>query len=696
MEKRILNCFIVAFLFILITPSIINYSGEQQNSHFLGDSMFAAAATTAPQLLWNTTIKSSSTTDNAAFQPLTITQDGGYAVAGTMIAYDSGEIYSQKICVLKTDSFGNKDWYYYYDTGEARAAANSIIQTSDGGYAIVGYRATGVDDDNSTFSKGYSLPQYSGVDVVFIKTDSTGAYEWIKYYDYNGNDAGYSIMQTSDGGYAIVGFTQPSEEKENVLLIKTDSSGNEVWKNDYGFSEGNDCGKSIIQETDGNYTIIGYAQDPETNHYCFLLLNIDSENHLQWNELYGTEIADSFGQSIVKSDDNNYVLAGYSNSTPGIGKNDIALVKTNSSRGVEWNKALGTTSDDYAFGLIKTSDGYATMGYTKMDTGKYNSLAAKVSFNGDLQWIKIFDEDENLVVYGIVQLNDGSYVIAGHIESGTIVSGSPPNDRTYLDNNLWLAKISSETVNPTPTPTPSPTPTTSPTPVITPIPTPLPTPTASPTPVVTPIPTPTSSPTTFPTTNPTSNPTKQPTAVQNPTPTPKSSPTATPKATENVTRLTIYDKTGKVVEFILSGNVTSSQLDDINLEKNQTTTQTIFKFSLTGKSGTVGFANFTISKDQIPYGTRPTIFIDDEIATSQGYSQDSNNYYMWLTTPFSTHQVAVVFSAESTETTSTEIPLWIVAVPIAIVIAIVSLIIFMKNNNRNQALKSPPPPPSTE
>jgi len=49
----------------------------------------------------------------------------------------------------------------------------------------------------------------------------------------------------------------------------------------------------------------------------------------------------------------------------------------------------------------------------------------------------------------------------------------------------------------------------------------------------------------------------------------------------------------------------------------------------------------------VPYGTTPTVYIDNQPAQNQGYTQDSNNYYVWYTTHFSTHEVSIVFNATS-------------------------------------------------
>jgi hypothetical protein len=102
-----------------------------------------------------------------------------------------------------------------------------------------------------------------------------------------------------------------------------------------------------------------------------------------------------------------------------------------------------------------------------------------------------------------------------------------------------------------------------------------------------------------------------------------------------------------MVDLSISGNVTGSQMSNVTMETNQSAASTTMSFIVTGESGTTGFSNITIPKISIPYGTTPTIYIDNQPAQNQGYTQDSNNYYVWYTTHFSTHQVTIQFVVPS-------------------------------------------------
>jgi hypothetical protein len=110
-------------------------------------------------------------------------------------------------------------------------------------------------------------------------------------------------------------------------------------------------------------------------------------------------------------------------------------------------------------------------------------------------------------------------------------------------------------------------------------------------------------------------------------------------------------------------------------------------FTVSGVSGSTGFGNVTIPKNAVAYGTTPTIYIDGQPASNQGYTQDTNNYYVWYTTHFSTHEVTIVFTETSpspTPTTQSGLPqeaIYGVAIAVVIAAIIVVVLVFKKRKN---------------
>ena len=166
----------------------------------------------------------------------------------------------------------------------------------------------------------------------------------------------------------------------------------------------------------------------------------------------------------------------------------------------------------------------------------------------------------------------------------------------------------------------------------------------------------------------TPTPTLNPTVT--PTPSPSPSQTPTPTTTPSSTTVIATDTTTQKTYIIpVNGNVTAQQITNMTITPNQAN-GTAIAFTLTGESGTNGFCNLTIPKAAIPYGTNPIIYIDGAPAANQGYTQDADNYYVWFTTHFSTHQVTIQF----TKTTEQSTALWVYLASIG-AIALVSLLI---------------------
>ncbi len=153
-------------------------------------------------------------------------------------------------------------------------------------------------------------------------------------------------------------------------------------------------------------------------------------------------------------------------------------------------------------------------------------------------------------------------------------------------------------------------------------------------------------------------------------------PTPTPTPTPTTIQATKED--GSKVSLTITGNITSSQISNLTITTNQTAQTTILSFTVTGETQTTGFTNMTIPKSQIPYGTTPTVMIDGKAAASQGYTEDSQNFYVWFTTSFSTHQIVISFEQTSPNPTGTTDPLTPILITIAVIAAIAATVVLVK------------------
>ncbi len=299
--------------------------------------------------------------------------------------------------------------------GSQNEQAQSVVQTTDGGYAMAGWIQV---------SRHYSDNISVGYDFLLVKTDSSGNMLWNKTYGGLGHAEANSVIQTSDGGYAIAGYTESYDTGgSNFWLVKTDSSGNMMWNKSYGQLDTN--AYSVIQTGDGGYAIAG-SSAVQGN---FWLVKTDSSGSMQWNKTYG-RAGYQVAYSVVQTGDGGYALAGFTAPFPGVpGTEDVWLVKTDSSGNLQWSQNYGGDGDDWASTVVQTGDGgYAIAGTTgsygegiPIGGGKYqlefSFWLVKIDSSGNMLWSQFYGGTNGAEANSMVKTSDGGYALAGYIGS---------------------------------------------------------------------------------------------------------------------------------------------------------------------------------------------------------------------------------------------------------------------------------------
>jgi len=293
------------------------------------------------ETLW-TKIYGGSNTDYA--WTIQQTKDDGFIIGAHSGSFGAG---SHDVYLIKTDLIGNVIWSRAYGGGNADGAY-SLQQTTDGGF-IIGAHV-------NSFGAGLH-------DVYLIKINNSGDTLWTKTFGGPGEDRFRELHQTADGGFILVSETLSfGAGNSDVYLVKTDSIGNLLWTKTYGGSS-SDYGYSVRQTTDGGYIIAGYTQSFGSGGTDVYIIKTDNSGNLEWTKTYGGG-SDDYGYSIRKTTDGGYIIAGYTTSFGEAG--DVYLIRIDANGELIWSKAFGGSQTDYGWSVRQTVDeGFIIAGYTR-------------------------------------------------------------------------------------------------------------------------------------------------------------------------------------------------------------------------------------------------------------------------------------------------------------------------------------------
>jgi predicted secreted protein len=362
-------------------------------------------------------------------------------------------------------------WDKTFGGAASDTAKGETEQTSDGGYAILGETMSfgagswdfwliktdsegnmqwnqtygGTADDQSgdmclTSDGGYALAGYTssfgagGRDFWLVKTDAAGNPLWNQTYGGTGVETANHVAQTADGGYALAGYTSSFGAGGNDFwLVKTDGNGNMQWNQTYG-GTGSEGGIDVLQTGDGGYALTGSTDSFGAGGLDVWLIKTDASGNMQWNKTYGGTAAD-YGQCLAQSSDGGYVIGGVVSSY-GAGSADFWLLKTDGSGNMLWNQTYGGTGNDGSTHFIQTADGgYAICGYaagSNQDAGLFKTDSA-----GNLQWNQTYGGTGTEVAYALLQTSDGGYLLT--INTNSFGAGG---------QDVWLVKTNESGVVP--------------------------------------------------------------------------------------------------------------------------------------------------------------------------------------------------------------------------------------------------------
>ncbi|CAL2102638.1 conserved protein of unknown function [Tenacibaculum sp. 190130A14a] len=379
---------------------------------------------------------------NESAQSVVATNDGGYLVLGFTQSID-GDITTTKTTVqydfwlLKFDQSDKLEWQKTLG-GTQDEKAYKIINTNDSGFAIVGYSKS--SDIDLTANEGFE-------DVWILKLNASGDVQWKTNTGFSGSDQGYSLIQTSDGGYfigAILDVTASGGQGNSRAIsvarhaggdywgIKLNSSGSIEWRRYFGGANTDTC-YDVIETNDG-YILVGSSDSTDVDindnkgEYDFWVVKINKTGTLLWEKSYGGSALDE-ARAIAKTDDGNFIVIGDARSTDknvssNNGGADLWILKISSSGELLWEKSIGGSSFDVGRSIKKTSDGnFLISGSTRssnndiINKGQNDAWVLKIDKQGNLLWQKTIGGSNIDFCYDATELSNGNIIAVGESSS---------------------------------------------------------------------------------------------------------------------------------------------------------------------------------------------------------------------------------------------------------------------------------------
>lgn len=382
------------------------FGGTSYQTEYMGDTWVF----TDPFITWNTRYLPDQQTSVSDIQQTT---DGGYVMVGrdTGFGPQTDTRHPQYAAWLnKVDAYGNMVWDQAFADDNMSNMCRSIQQTSDGGYILVG--------DTYHYACNGSSCSATDPDVLIIKTDASGNKQWGQVLGGEGTHQGYAVRQTADGGYIVTGTSQGTDNIRRLYLLKTDANGDPEWAHAYITPGGlSSQGNDVMQTPDGGYVATGSLADPTWDDMEGWLVKTDPDGTEEWNKILVPEQPDT-AKALCLSPDGGYVVAGAA-WCPHSDNTDGWVVKINAAGTEEewqWTGEAGGFLNDTLMSVKPTFDGnYVAAGCTYLpgDTTP-DAWIIKFRPDGTEAWDtpRTFGAGVGAVqAYSVDPTSDGGYIL---------------------------------------------------------------------------------------------------------------------------------------------------------------------------------------------------------------------------------------------------------------------------------------------
>lgn len=263
------------------------------------------------------------------------------------------------------------------------------------------------------------LPYTILVFVLMFATNVMAQFDttWVKTYGGNRDDKAFDIIKTTDNGFLIIGSTGSfGLDNSQMYFLKLDSTGAIMWSKSHG-GPGQESGQSVIQTTDGGYLGIGYTNSWGSGGFDYLIVKLDINGNLEYEDYYGGSDWD-FAWDVLEVSPEVFLIAGETQSY-GAGSTDGWVVKFDgNTRQFVWDKTIGTTNYENFKAIAPGANGsFVTAGKgTQLNRTDEDVIVTKFDSLGDTIWTKYYGDTLQDYANDIIWMSDGTYALTGSSE----------------------------------------------------------------------------------------------------------------------------------------------------------------------------------------------------------------------------------------------------------------------------------------
>jgi len=271
--------------------------------------------------------------------------DGGYLLVGQTSSFGAG---LDDLYLIKTDADGDLIWQTTFG-GAQIDAGHAICAGPDDHYVLCG----------STESQGAGLS-----DVWVIKVNADGQEVWSQTFGGTESDRGTDILAATAGGYVALGASGSYSANRDVHVIRIGEDGSETWSRNLGGASDCDWGRSVCETSDGGFVVAGHGDIHSNDLTDVILLKLDAQGRDLWMQRFGESTFYDYGRGVCTTLDGGFLICG-AVTIAETGKHEAYVIKTDSAGRLSWSYQIGAAGSDWTSAVVETGPGsYVLAGHT--------------------------------------------------------------------------------------------------------------------------------------------------------------------------------------------------------------------------------------------------------------------------------------------------------------------------------------------